>query len=118
MRDLEQERETTAERLGLINGEIVVTPAPSPGIEGAPNLVAEIVSPTTHVRDRVRNRNLYARCDIPEFWLVDPEAKRIDCDAVDGRYLREVIADRVAVSATIPGLSVGVAQLFAPIPGA
>ena len=91
----------------------------NPGIEGAPDLVAEIVSPTTHVRDRVQKRDLYARYGVPEFWLVDPEARQIDIysDPVDGRYLREQIADGDAVSATIPGLSADVVQFFAPIPG-
>lgn len=169
--ELELEREGTLNRLELIEGEIYVTPAPSPfhqrvsgrlyslfdrllpeqvfyapvdvflaeysvvqpdlivvlrrhmsivttpGIEGAPDLVVEILSPTSRVRDRAMKRDLYARYGIPEFWLVDPDAKHtvIFSNPVNGRYLNEHAADEIAVSATIPGLSANLAELFAPI---
>ena len=48
------------------------------GIEGAPTLVIEIVSPSTTVIDRSTKRQLYARHGVPYYWIVDPEARTIE----------------------------------------
>lgn len=48
------------------------------GIEGAPTLVVEILSPTTTVIDRSTKLQLYARYGIPYYWIVDPEARTIE----------------------------------------
>ncbi len=42
------------------------------GIFGAPNLVVEIVSPSTFVRDTEHKKKLYERFGVKEFWLVFP----------------------------------------------
>lgn len=46
-------------------------------IDGAPDLVIEILSPTSSVRDLKLKRPLYLRHGVREFWIVDPDAKRI-----------------------------------------
>ncbi|MSU21170.1 MAG: Uma2 family endonuclease [Pedosphaera sp.] len=43
------------------------------GLEGAPDLVVEILSPKTADLDRKVKRRVYARSGVKEFWLVDPE---------------------------------------------
>ena len=48
------------------------------GVEGAPTLVVEIVSPTTANADRGTKRQLYARHAIPYFWLVDPATRVLE----------------------------------------
>jgi Uma2 family endonuclease len=48
------------------------------GIEGPPSLVVEILSPSTTMVDRETKRRLYARHDVPDFWLVDPDARVIE----------------------------------------
>ncbi|MCL0081598.1 Uma2 family endonuclease, partial [Peptococcaceae bacterium] len=44
-------------------------------IQGAPDLVIEILSPATAGRDRTYKSKLYARHGTKEYWLVDPEIK-------------------------------------------
>ena len=46
-------------------------------IRGAPDLVVEILSPSTAGYDRTTKRNLYARHGVREYWLIDPYAKTI-----------------------------------------
>jgi Uma2 family endonuclease len=42
-------------------------------LQGAPNLVVEILSPSTRPRDERLKRDLYERVGVEEYWLVDPE---------------------------------------------
>jgi len=57
------------DRLGTISGR---------GIEGAPMLIVEILSPSTTRIDRRTKRELYARHGVPCCWLVDPESRAIE----------------------------------------
>jgi Uma2 family endonuclease len=88
-------------------------------LESAPSLAIEIISPSSATRDRLTKRNLYARYAVPEYWLVDPEAKTVTVfsDPRDGRYRTEQTTNDVAISATIPQLSADLKALFAPVPG-
>jgi Uma2 family endonuclease len=88
-------------------------------LESAPSLATEIISPSTATKDRVTKRNLYARHEVPEYWLVDPDAKTVTIfsDPRDGRYQAEQTVSDVAISATIPELSADLKALFAPVPG-
>jgi len=42
-------------------------------VEGAPELVIEIGSPSTRQRDETIKRRLYERAGVSEYWFVDPE---------------------------------------------
>ena len=48
------------------------------GIHGAPDLVVEVLSPSTTKMDRGEKKELYQRSGIKEYWLVDPNAKIIE----------------------------------------
>ena len=54
---------------------IIVTEA---NIQGAPDLVVEVLSPGTAQDDRGYKRTLYSRHGVREYWLVDPEAETIE----------------------------------------
>ena len=57
------------ERRGIV-GEKQVT--------GAPDLVVEILSPSTAHRDRGVKLDLYARQGVREYWIVDPDEDVVD----------------------------------------
>jgi Uma2 family endonuclease len=57
------------------------------GIEGAPTLVVEVLSPSTAAVDRAVKRQLYARHGVPYYWIVDPDARRIEAYVLtEGAY--------------------------------
>ena len=47
-------------------------------IRGAPDLVIEIVSPSTADRDRGIKRQLYERQGVAEYWIADPDENFVD----------------------------------------
>jgi len=56
-------------------------------IRGAPDLVAEIISQGSWKRDRVEKKDLYEQFGIPEYWIIDPEARIIEVFVLDkGSY--------------------------------
>ena len=48
------------------------------GIHGAPDLIVEVLSPGTRKRDRGYKQELYARCGVQDYWIVDPENKSVE----------------------------------------
>jgi Uma2 family endonuclease len=57
-------------------------------IEGAPDLAVEIVSPDSLTRDWREKYYEYERAGVKEYWVIDPEAKRMDMYRLDehGNY--------------------------------
>ena len=47
-------------------------------IHGAPDLVVEVVSPSTLSRDTVRKKKIYEKFGVQEFWLVYPDMKCVE----------------------------------------
>lgn len=85
------------------------------GAEGAPNLVVEILSPSTGHLDKQAKRKVYAAAGVDELWLVDPQTKSVEI-----YYLRQDPEHPAAVyqendffeSPCFPGLTIGVAEVF------
>lgn len=48
------------------------------GVYGAPDLVVEVLSPSTMRNDRMRKKEVYQACGVREYWLVDPENRTIE----------------------------------------
>lgn len=47
------------------------------GVEGAPDLIVEILSPSTKRKDMTVKLSKYIEAGVREYWLVDPEKKKV-----------------------------------------
>jgi Uma2 family endonuclease len=84
-------------------------------IEGAPTLAVEVLSPATTTLDRSRKRELYARYQIPYYWIVDPEARTVEAyGLVEGRYalLGRVSGSQAVALPPFPDLAFAPASLW------
>jgi Uma2 family endonuclease len=61
------------------------------GCNGPPDLVIEIISPSTAKYDRVYKLRKYQKAGVREYWIVDPETKSVQVFVLeDGRYVASV----------------------------
>ncbi len=86
------------------------------GIEGAPDLAVEILSPGTEERDRGYKLKMYARYGVREYWIVDPEAQTVEVylsrlDDV-APAVRHGATD-ILTSALFPELNIPLQEIFA-----
>ena len=83
--------------------------------KGAPDFAVEILSPTTAKHDRLRKFNLYLKAGVQEYWIVDPDTRRIDAYVLQGgRYAATQYADTGDAQVHgIPGLAISLADVFA-----
>lgn len=58
------------------------------GIEGAPTLVVETLSPSTVQVDRHTKLQLYARHGVPYYWIVDPDARSVEAYVLRAGWVR------------------------------
>jgi Uma2 family endonuclease len=83
-------------------------------IQGAPDLVIEILSPSHRSRDEVTKRRLYTQFEVAEFWIVDPARETVKVFR-DGEVVAELHAkknDRLTTS-LLPGLEIPLGDVFA-----
>ena len=55
------------------------------GVEGAPDLVIEILSDSTAARDRGVKMQIYARHGVGRYWIVDPDRRTLEVHPLRGR---------------------------------
>ena len=62
------------------------------GVHGAPDLVVEVLSRSTAKNDRTRKKDVYERCGVPEYWIVNPIEKSVEVYRLgDGKYVLQDI---------------------------
>jgi Uma2 family endonuclease len=76
------------------------------GIHGAPDFIAEILSPATAYKDLNEKKTLYELAGVREYWLVSPVTRSVFKYILkDGRYgpVTEVMRGGTIESAALPG---------------
>ena len=58
------------------------------GCKGAPDLIIEVLSPSTQCHDRLTKYNLYERAGVPEYWIVSPNEKAVQVFLLDGGLMQ------------------------------
>lgn len=94
------------ERLDILTGK---------GVEGAPDLVVEILSPSTARLDKGAKRKKFAQTGVKELWLVAPETRTISIYLMDQdaeKPARTHGEKSVFESSLLPGLKFKAAVIF------
>lgn len=71
-----QENEDLDDAVFVVQPDVVVVCDPAKlipeGIKGAPDLVVEVISPSTAMRDQTEKREIYERGGVREYWIANP----------------------------------------------
>ncbi|EKN64633.1 Uma2 family endonuclease [Schinkia azotoformans] len=89
------------------------------GVEGPPDLVVEILSPSTRKRDKIDKLKTYSYYGIPEYWIVDPAIFVLEQFILQNeRYeLINIFQDsEIITSPNIPCISFTMAEILNKIP--
>ncbi len=85
-------------------------------LEGAPDLVVEVLSGSTRSRDETAKRRLYEKHGVREYWLVDPDAETVSVLQQAGLGYpppAEVFAAGNSLATPLlPGLEIPVTAIF------
>lgn len=84
-------------------------------IEGAPDLVVEVISPGSAAYDRLVKYNLYAESGIPEYWIVNPQEQSVEIFVLEeGKYhsLGMFLGKQALQSQIIPNGTVQATHFF------
>ncbi len=85
-------------------------------VQGAPDLLVEILSPSTARLDRGDKLRLYAESGVREYWLVDPEARAIEfLEQREARWLVALPRGGTYRSAAITGLELELGVLWSAV---
>ncbi len=85
------------------------------GIEITPDLVVEVISPSSGGTDRVRKMALYASAGVAEYWIADPATRLLDLYALQGDDYVAIPSenDGSIASRVLAGFRVDPAAVFA-----
>jgi Uma2 family endonuclease len=85
-------------------------------IEGAPDLVVEVLSPSNWMIDRGRKQETYRQAGVGEYWIVDYRARTVDVYVLeDGEFVQRghYREGDSATSETLTGFAIEIAEVFA-----
>lgn len=82
---------------------------------GAPDMVVEILSPSTSRRDKLVKFNLYLKAGVREYWIVDPDTKTVSAYILqDGEYITKAYGDEDTVDVQVlEGCQINLTDVFA-----
>lgn len=82
---------------------------------GIPNLIVEILSPSSTTRDQKEKLNLYQRYGLPEYWIVNPDSQIIEVYLAAANRLEKVETLKTGEelhARQIPGLVLELTEIF------
>ncbi len=85
------------------------------GIVGAPDLIVEVLSPSTAKLDRVNKKALYLKFGVKEYWIVDPIYKSVLLYVLNNNQYelkQELIEDGKIESIFLPDLDLDIQLIF------
>lgn len=84
------------------------------GCIGTPDMVVEILSPSTARQDRLVKLQLYQSSGIREYWIVDPDSKTVSVHILEnGKYIIAAYGDEdVAPVHVLEGCEIVLADVF------
>jgi len=86
------------------------------GCNGAPDMVIEILSPSTACRDKLLKFNKYQHAGVREYWIIDLDSRTVQVHILEnGRYYIKSYgeADTVPVS-VLKGCEISLPDVFMP----
>lgn len=84
-------------------------------VRGAPDLVVEVLSPSTARADRHVKRQLYARYGVPHYWLLEPIQREAVAHSLVERIYQEIAAARgneTFAAPPFPELAIPLSELW------
>jgi len=81
-------------------------------VHAVPDLVVEVLSPSTRANDLGVKRELYMRAGVRELWLVDPDARTVTRVRPDGESDEVLGEAQVLRSELLQGFALDVARIF------
>jgi Uma2 family endonuclease len=87
------------------------------GIEGAPDLAAEVLSPSTALKDKTEKKLEYARFGVKEYWIIDPIYELLEQYVLDDDGQRFIVqhiytSGDTVDSKTVPCVRLSLQDLF------
>ncbi|MBI1955038.1 MAG: Uma2 family endonuclease, partial [Acidobacteria bacterium] len=80
-----------------------------------PDLVVEVLSPSSFYKDLRRKMAAYAQFGVQEYWIVDPEKQTMELYQRGGEGLqlaRQFASQETLESSLLPGFQLGVGSIF------
>ncbi len=85
------------------------------GCNGAPDLVVEILSPSTAYKDQTEKLKLYEKYGVKEYWIVNPETQVIQVFVYNGSFFEKpgyYRAEDSFASSVFSGLEISLPEVF------
>lgn len=87
------------------------------GCKGAPDMVMEILSPSTQRHDRLVKLNLYQRAKVREYWIVSPKEQTVQVMLLDSSGILQLheVYDRNSIAKVnvLEGCFIELSKVFA-----
>ncbi len=85
------------------------------GIEGQPDLIVEVISPSSIKNDRVTKKDLYLKFGVMEYWLIDPIYQTVEIYTLEqDKYVLKfmLVESGEVASQVLEGFKIDIKAIF------